>query len=64
MEKTVIVTIDEAGNPTIKVEGVKGPACAALTADLEKALGSVKSSQKTAEYAQTSATNTLKAGVK
>ena len=40
------------GEPSIKVEGVKGSGCLKETADLEKALGTVKSVEKTREYNQ------------
>ncbi len=49
-EKIVTLTVDTDGNPQIEVKGVKGPACLALTEDLENALGGVISRQKTAEY--------------
>ena len=51
--KKVIMTFDENDNPTIKVEGCTGAECAALTADLEKSLGSVKTDTKTKEFYQT-----------
>jgi len=41
--------IIEGGSPTVKVRGCKGPACKALTKDLEAALGEVKETQPTTE---------------
>jgi len=41
-------TIDD--KVTISVEGVKGKSCKDLTADLEKALGTVKNSTPTKEF--------------
>lgn len=48
----IILEIDEAGNPTISVQGMKGPGCKALTKPLEDIYGRVVSSKKTAEYHQ------------
>lgn len=39
MKKSVSVTIDENGNPSIEVTGVVGGGCKSLTEALEKALG-------------------------
>jgi len=50
----VTITIDTSGQPQIHVEGVPGPACREATADLEKALGEVRSDRLTAEYHQRS----------
>lgn len=38
----VIVEVDEAGEVRIAVEGVAGPRCEALTAELEEHLGRVR----------------------
>jgi hypothetical protein len=35
------VVIDQEGEATVHVQGVKGKGCTALTAELEKALGQV-----------------------
>ena len=48
------VRISPKGVPTITVTGVKGPACKALTAELEADLGEVTSDTPTAEYTQIS----------
>lgn len=50
----VIVEIDEAGEVRIRVEGVAGPSCEDLTADLERHLGQVRpgSRRKTDEWHQ------------
>ena len=40
-EEKIIITIDEEGNPSIDVNGVKGKACLDLTKQLEEALGTV-----------------------
>ena len=52
MSKSVIMTFDENMNPIIRVEGCAGPECAALTKDLEAALGEIKKDTKTKEYFQ------------
>lgn len=54
IEKIVTLTVDKNGNPTIEVRGIKGPACLALTKELEEALGSVSSRRHTPEYTQLS----------
>ncbi len=48
----IIFTIDDSGNITITVEGVKGKDCTALTKELEEAFGIVVDKQFTAEYYQ------------
>lgn len=48
----IIVEIDEQGNSTISVSGVKGSGCKKLTEDLEAALGLVRESKKTREFAE------------
>ena len=40
------------GKVTVKVNGVKGPACKALTADFEKGLGVKTSDTNTHEFSQ------------
>lgn len=49
MEK-IIVDIDDDGRITIKTEGFAGPGCKAATKNLEKALGTVRSAELTADY--------------
>ncbi|MBX3469499.1 MAG: DUF2997 domain-containing protein [Planctomycetes bacterium] len=46
------ISIDDDGNVTIKVVGVAGPDCLALTKDIEEALGVVVDRQRTNEYYQ------------
>jgi len=40
MQKNVVITIDEIGNPTFEANGFKGQGCTEATAALEKALQS------------------------
>jgi len=47
---TILIPADPAQPTTIKVEGVKGDGCEALTRSLESALGKVTSNQRTDEY--------------
>jgi hypothetical protein len=44
--------IDENGEVSIKVIGLKGPDCERLTREIEEALGVVKTRQHTSEYYQ------------
>jgi hypothetical protein len=46
----VVVTIDKDGKVTTEVNGVTGPACLKLTADLVAALGSDPVVTKKAEF--------------
>lgn len=48
-EERITITIDPNGNPTIKVEGVAGSGCKALTKDIEEALGTTVKDSPTAE---------------
>ncbi len=48
----ILFDIDEEGNITITVEGVKGRDCTKLTQELEEALGVVIDKQYTSEYYQ------------
>lgn len=57
-ERKVTLLIAEDGAVQIDVEGVKGKTCTALTADVEKALGTVKSRTEKAEYHQLSTQET------
>jgi hypothetical protein len=47
------INIDDNGNVSFKVMGLKGKKCLAVTKELEEALGIVRSQEKTAEYYQT-----------
>ena len=47
------ITIDDDGNVTFMVKGVKGKKCLEITKDLEEALGIVRSREKTQEFYQT-----------
>ncbi len=47
------ISIDDNGNVSIKVMGMKGKDCLAVTKDLEEALGIVRNREKTAEFYQT-----------
>ena len=44
------IDIDDSGNVSFKVLGVKGKKCLAITKDFEEALGIVTDRQKTAEF--------------
>lgn len=46
------ISIDDDGNVTIKVVGVAGPDCLALTKEIEEALGIVVDRQRTNEFYQ------------
>jgi hypothetical protein len=46
------ISIDDDGNVTIKVVGVAGPDCLALTKEIEEALGVVVDRQRTNEFYQ------------
>lgn len=50
--KKIIVEINTLGEVTIEAVGYKGGACEKATAAIEKALGSVVSRKKKAEYYQ------------
>lgn len=45
-------TIDDDGNVTFEVKGVKGKKCLDITKDIEEALGVVKTREHTGEYYQ------------
>jgi hypothetical protein len=50
--RKVIVTIDpETADVELRVEGVAGPSCKALTRDIEEAIGKVTKDTKTKDYA-------------
>lgn len=48
----ILFTIDDSGNITITVEGVKGKDCTEITKELEEAFGIVVDQQFTSEYYQ------------
>lgn len=48
----ILFTIDDIGNITITVEGVKGKDCEKITREIEQALGVVVNRQHTTEYYQ------------
>lgn len=47
------IDIDDNGNVSFKVKGVKGKKCLEITKELEQALGIVVKQEKTAEFYQT-----------
>lgn len=47
------IDIDDNGNVSFQVKGVKGKKCLEITKELEAVLGIVKSQEKTAEFYQT-----------
>jgi hypothetical protein len=49
----VTVTIDQDGQAIVTVNGIDGPACQAATETLERALGVVRSRERTPEYYRT-----------
>ncbi len=52
------ITISPSGEVSIKVLCVPGPSCEAVSAELERSLGKVKSNERTAEYYEESITET------
>ena len=46
----ITVTIDQDGQATVAVSGIDGPDCQAATESLERALGAVRSRERTSEY--------------
>ncbi|MHC4831509.1 MAG: DUF2997 domain-containing protein [Planctomycetota bacterium] len=52
------ITIDDDGNVSFEVKGVKGKKCLEITKDLEEALGMVKSREHTGDYYQTDVSQT------
>jgi hypothetical protein len=56
-------TIDENGEVSIQVLGVKGAECERITREIEQALGVVSARQHTSEYYQANeATETVEGG--
>jgi hypothetical protein len=64
MPAEIHLTFDANDEPVIEVKGAKGKTCKALTAELERALGSVKETSLKPEYRQveTKSTQRVKAG--
>jgi hypothetical protein len=48
----LVFTIDAAGKVALKVEGIAGPACHALTREAEDLLGPATHRERTREYYQ------------
>jgi hypothetical protein len=48
----IIITIDEQGNTTLEVRGVKGKRCISLTEFIEQELGRVQKRRRKPEYYQ------------
>ena len=48
----ITVTIDQDGQATVAVSGIDGPDCHAATEALERALGTIRSRERTPEYYQ------------
>jgi hypothetical protein len=46
----ITIEIDEKGNVTIEVDGMKGSGCSLLTKDIEQALGKVVDTERKSEY--------------
>lgn len=44
------ITINEQGETTVAVKGVKGSSCQDVSKDIERALGKVTNDHKTSEY--------------
>ena len=55
----ITVTITPDGRAAVTVKGVGGPRCEELTAELEKALGTIREKQRTAEYYQAQKRTTI-----
>lgn len=61
MASEVTITVGVEGAVEVKVDGVAGPSCEALTKGIEKALGNVQSDKRTPEfYAAQSQANSQK----
>lgn len=48
--KRIEIEIDEQGEVSVEVSGAYGQECEAMTADIEKALGTVSSRKRKSEY--------------
>jgi len=46
----ITIEIDEKGNATVEVDGMKGSGCSLLTKEIERALGKVTETEKKPEY--------------
>lgn len=53
----IMVVINQEGEPSIEVRGVKGKSCYDLTKDLERSLGATDKDTKTREYYEAERTN-------
>lgn len=51
-KQEIVVTISESGDTTVEVHGVAGSACEQATAELEQAMGVVRTREHTAAYYQ------------
>ena len=49
MAEEIVIEIDQVGAAKLTVNGCAGPSCKALTADIERALGSVSKDTPTKE---------------
>jgi predicted ThiF/HesA family dinucleotide-utilizing enzyme len=58
----IIIKVNKAGETTVSVNGVSGPGCRDLTANIEKALGKVSQTENTAEYYEAADGSGLQAG--
>ncbi len=56
------ITVTKDGDVKIRVKGVAGPACEALTKDIENAIGVVTEREKTGEFFQATEQETIKIG--
>jgi len=50
--EVLVVTLAPDGTPHVEVQGCPGPACQALSRDLEAALGTTVADRKTPEFYQ------------
>lgn len=62
MPQELEIKVTKDGAVEIKVKGVSGPGCEALTKDIEDALGTVTSREKTGEYFQETEQTSIKVG--
>jgi hypothetical protein len=57
MSEEIIVIVDQSGEPSLEVNGVKGKSCKDFSAALEKALGDVTKDTPTREFYENARTN-------
>lgn len=62
VRREITFTIDDNGEVSIQVSGVKGAECERLTREIEQALGMVQTRQHTSEYYQQAETVTTVSG--